>query len=90
MEIEADATVTHLREEIRAVDAAIVAAVNRRLELVADIRRHKERIGAQFLDRDRERLNLEELQRQNPGPLSAEGLEHVYREILELTKRESA
>lgn len=90
MEIEVDAQVAHLRAEFRAVDEPIVDAVNRRLELVAEIRKEKERSGVPFVDRDVERRNLAALQQSNFGPLSADGLEHVRREILELTKRESA
>ena len=90
MEIEVDTQLARLRDEIRAVDESIVDAVNRRLELVAEIRKEKERSGVPFVDRDVERRNLAALQQRNPGPLSADGREHVYREILELTKRESA
>lgn len=90
MEIDVDARVAHLRDEIRAVDESIVDAVNRRLALVAEIRKEKERSGVPFVDRDVERRNLAALQQKNAGPLSADGLERVYREILELTKRESA
>lgn len=90
MDIEADATVTRLREDIRTVDEAILEAVNRRLDLVAEIRRYKERAGAQFVDRDVEQRNLASLQQKNSGPLSADGLAHLYGEILALTKRETA
>ena len=83
-----DVELERLRAEIAAVDREIVAAVNRRLELVREIRRHKELIGVPFVDRGREDSNLERLRAANPG-LSDEGLTRLYRELLELTKRET-
>ena len=50
-----DPTVQRLREEISAVDRSILDAVNARIELVAEIRRHKEEVGLPFVDQDRER-----------------------------------
>ena len=90
MTTEVDPTIGRIRENIRVIDEAIVEAVNQRLALVAEIRRHKEQIGAEFVDREVERRNLEALQYKNSGPISAEALAHLYREILALTKRESA
>jgi chorismate mutase/prephenate dehydratase len=83
-----DVELERLRAEIAAVDREIVAAVNRRLELVREIRRHKEAIGVPFVDRGREDSNLERLRAANSG-LSDEGLARLYRELLELTKRET-
>jgi chorismate mutase/prephenate dehydratase len=77
-----------LRAEIAANDAEIVAAVNRRLELVAELWRLKADRGDARLDPDRERRLREELVRKNRGPLSEEGLERLVDELLALTKRE--
>jgi len=77
-----------LRAEIAANDAEIVAAVNRRLELVTELWRLKADRGDARLDPDRERLLREELARSNGGPLSQEGLERLVDELLALTKRE--
>ena len=77
-----------LRDEIAANDAEIVAAVNRRLELVAELWRLKADRGDARLDPDRERRLREQLARQNGGPLSEEGLERLVDELLALTKRE--
>ncbi len=77
-----------LRVEIAANDAEIVAAVNRRLELVAELWRLKADRGDARLDPDRERRLREELVRKNGGPLSEEGLERLVDELLALTKRE--
>jgi chorismate mutase len=77
-----------LRAEIAANDAEIVAAANRRLELVAELWRLKAERGDARLDPDRERRLREELVRLNDGPLSEEGLERLVHELLALTKRE--
>jgi chorismate mutase len=85
---DADPTIARLRAAIADVDEALVAAVNRRLELVAEIRRAKEAGGMPFVQPDVEQRNLEALAGKNPGPLSADGLARLYRELLDLTKRE--
>ena len=77
-----------LRAEIAANDTDIVAAVNRRLRLVAELWRLKAERGDARLDPDRERRLREELARSNDGPLSEEGLERLVDELLALTKRE--
>ena len=77
-----------LRAEIAANDAEIIAAVNRRLELVAELWRLKAERGDARLDPDRERRLRVELGRSNDGPLSGEGLERLVDELLALTKRE--
>jgi chorismate mutase len=83
-----DPVVRRLRDEISQIDAAIVEAVNRRLELVARLKRHKETRGLDFVDRAREDDILATLQEANRGPLSAAGVQELVSEILALTKRE--
>jgi len=83
-----DPTVLRLRGEISEVDRAILAVVNTRIELVAHLRRHKDAVGLPFLDPDRERELIEELEGKNAGPLSSEGLRELYAYLLDLTKRE--
>jgi len=84
----ADPVVREARQEIAALDRAIVEALNRRIELVVELRRHKQAHGLPFLDRAREAEQLELLRRASRGPLSAEGLQEIYAEILALVKRE--
>ena len=83
-----DDVVGQLRAEITAVDREILAAVNRRLELVTRLKRHKDEHGIAFLDPDREARMLAERLRENAGPLSEEGLRAFYAELLALCKRE--
>jgi chorismate mutase/prephenate dehydratase len=77
-----------LRAEITAVDREILAAVNRRLELVERLKRHKDEHGIAFVDPDREARMLADRLRENAGPLSEEGLRAFYAELLALCKRE--
>jgi chorismate mutase len=83
-----DPVVRRIRDEITDLDRTIVDAVNRRLELVSRLRRHKESLGMPFVDPDRERQLLEQLATANRGPLSADGLRELVHGLLDLTKRE--
>lgn len=85
-----DPRITLLREQISDTDRAIVDLVNQRLKLVAAIKKHKESKGIGFIDPDREQWMLTYLHRANRGPLSADGLNELFGEILDLTKREVA
>lgn len=77
-----------IRGEIAANDAAIVAAVNRRLELVAELWALKAQLGLETVDPERERRLREQLAASSDGPLSAAGLDRLVTELLDLTKRE--
>jgi chorismate mutase/prephenate dehydratase len=83
-----DPIVQRLRREISDVDREILHGVNARLELVAELKRHKESLGISFVDPDRERELLQALARANGGPLSEEGMRAFFAQLLELTKRE--
>jgi chorismate mutase len=83
-----DPVLRDLREQVSALDRAIVEAINSRLELVARIKRHKDEHGLSFVDAAREEAIREELGRGNRGPLSTEGLRELVDEVLALTKRE--
>ena len=83
-----DPLIRQLREQISDADRALVDAMNRRLELVARLKRYKEGRGLDFVDLQREEWMLSYLTRANRGPLSAEGLHELFAEILDLTKRE--
>lgn len=85
-----DQFVKDVRREISDVDTQLVALVNKRLKLVAKLKRYKEEHGIGFVDLAREEWMLQYLQRGNRGPLSADGLAELYHEILDLVKREVA
>jgi chorismate mutase / prephenate dehydratase len=88
--VAADPTIEQLRERIAAVDRSIVAAVNERLRLVAELKRYKEKHGISFLDPQREQWLFAHHAEANEGPLSEDGLRAFYAELLALTKRELA
>jgi chorismate mutase len=83
-----DRQIQELRAQISDNDRAIVRALNKRLELVARLKRHKESQGIAFVDPKQEEAVLRDLSRVNRGPLSQDGLRELYLEILDLTKRE--
>jgi chorismate mutase len=85
-----DEPLEELRKQVSDNDRAILEAINRRLELVTEIKRYKESNGIEFVDPDREAWLLEDLRAANRGPLSEEGLERILRELLDLSKRETA
>jgi chorismate mutase len=85
---EQDPLIRQIREQISDNDRAIVEAINTRLKLVTRLKSYKESRGLSFLDPEREEWMLQYLSRANRGPLSAEGLRHIFEELLELTKKE--
>jgi chorismate mutase len=85
---ENDPLIRQLREQISDNDRAIVDAINARLKLVARLKGYKESRGMSFVDPDREQWMLQYLARANRGPLSPEGLNELFEQILALTKRE--
>jgi chorismate mutase len=85
---DVDPIIRQLREAISDNDRKLIEALNKRLELVARLKRYKESRGIGFVDPEREEWILNYLQRANRGPMSAEGLREFLTRILELTKRE--
>jgi chorismate mutase len=82
--------VRRYRERISELDAAILATVNRRLELVAELKRYKDEHGLDFVDPEREEAMLADLMSKNKGALSDDGVRELLTELLALTKREIA
>jgi chorismate mutase len=66
----------------------VLDAVNARLRLVAELKRHKETEGIDFVDPEQEERLLRSLEQANGGPLSEAGVRQLFEEILALTKRE--
>jgi chorismate mutase len=83
-----DPLIRQLREQISDADRTIIEAVNARLKLVSRLKSYKESRGLSFVDPEREEWMLNYLTRANRGPLSPEGLQEIFGEILDLTKRE--
>ena len=88
MDTETTTDLEALRAQVTEVGRELVAAINRRLELVRRIWAHKRENGLDRVDPDRERWLLETLAAANAGPLSGGGLREFVAEVLALTKRE--
>jgi chorismate mutase len=85
---QTDRLIQELRSQISDNDRAIVRALNKRVELVARLKRYKESQGIEFVDPQQEEAVLRDLGRANRGPISQEGLRDLYASIIELTKKE--
>ena len=83
-----DPLVQRLRAQIAEQDRVVVDAVNARLRLVAELKRHKDTEGIDFVDPEQEERLLQALSQANTGPLSRDGLRALFEDILALTKRE--
>jgi len=79
-----------LRELIAENDRTIVAAVNERLRLVAELWEIKQRRGDPTVDPDRERALRASLAATSLGPLSPGGVDRLVTALLDLTKAELA
>jgi len=85
---EPDPIIHQLREAISDNDRKLMESLNKRLELVARLKRYKESRDIDFVDPEREEWILSYLQRANRGPASADGVRDFFTHVLELTKRE--
>lgn len=85
---QTDPEIAGLRERLTAVDEGIVASVNERVRLVAELQRVKAERGIDFLDPAREEWLHDHLAATSSGPLSAAGVRQLVTELLALTKRE--
>ena len=79
-----------LRAEIEALDRQLLETLNRRLELVAAVRRHKDAAGERWIDPEREAELLQSLVAANGGPLSERGVRAIFAAILDVLKQEVA
>jgi chorismate mutase len=86
--MSAEDEIARFRAEIGEVDRALLEGVNRRLELVRDLKRYKDEHGIDFVDPGREAELLDERVRQNAGALSDAGVRSFFVELLALIKRE--
>jgi chorismate mutase len=83
-----DELTPRLREQIAERDRAILEAMNTRLRLVAELKRHKETHAVEFTDAGQEERLLDALESANDGPLSSDGVRALFTHVLALTKRE--
>src|SRR5438128_694447 len=78
--------IERLRARIDAVDDEILARLNERAELVAQVGRAKQSLGTSVYEPTRERRIVDRLHAENPGPFPSAGLAPVFREIISATR----
>ncbi len=77
-----DAALQPLRARIDAVDAELLALLNRRAALAQQVGALKARSGAPVFRPEREAQVIKALAAANPGPLAAAGIASIWREIM--------
>lgn len=90
MDPATDPVVAEYREGISAIDRDLVEAVNRRAQLVVELHAHKRANDYPLRDHGREEALLAALKERNPGPLSDQRLEELFRLVLEICTAEAA
>jgi len=73
---------TDLRKQIDAIDAELVALVNRRAEVVVRVGQTKQTTGEAVYAPDRERQVLQRIDSLNAGPLPSKTLKAIWRELM--------
>ena len=89
MEPADDPAVQEYRRRITEQDAAIVGALNQRIELVSALFSHKHEHGFRFSDPGREERLLDDLRAMNDGPLSDARLGELVALVLDICRTES-
>ena len=85
-----DPVIQHHRAQISELDLKILDAINQRIHRVKQLKDYKEAHGLSFYDAAQEDRVITLLSQANPGPLSEEGLQELFRFILAWSKREAA
>jgi chorismate mutase / prephenate dehydratase len=81
-------TLADFRTRISEADRELLAAINKRIELVRALHEHKRAEGIPLIDPEREQQLVVELQAANQGPLSSDGVAAFFRHVLDLTRKE--
>lgn len=75
-------TLPELRTQIDALDAELLTLLNRRAALACEVGEIKKHEGSPVFRPEREAAVIEGLQARNAGPLHAEGIAHIWREVM--------
>lgn len=84
-----DPSIQSHRERIADLDRQLLATLNERIRLVRSLWVLKTQQALPYEDPDQEARVLATLQAANPGPLSPEGLEALFRQIIAWSKQEA-
>jgi chorismate mutase/prephenate dehydratase len=79
-------TVVDLRRQLDAVDREILAAINRRAAIAQRIGHAKQTNGQPVYDARREAEVLDRAATANPGPMGAESVRTIFRELVSATR----
>ncbi len=82
----AAAPISSLRRQIDGLDDELLALINRRMVLAAEIGALKRKAGSRVLDTSREANVLRRLEKRNRGPLSRRELQRLFTEIMQLCR----
>jgi chorismate mutase / prephenate dehydratase len=75
-------TLSELRTEIDALDRELLAALNRRAALAGEVGEIKRIEGSAVYRPEREAQVIRQLQDANTGPLQADNISHIWREVM--------
>ena len=84
---DALARIDGLRQQIDALDEALVDLLNRRAACALAIGEVKEAIGLELYQPDRERQVLEHVRSVNGGPLDGEAIARLFERIIDEARR---
>ncbi|MBI3312443.1 MAG: chorismate mutase [Candidatus Omnitrophica bacterium] len=76
-----------MRQRIDRLDAQMLRLLNQRAALAIRVGALKRRQGRRLFDPTREAAILRRMTATNPGPLSAQAVRTIYRQILEQSRR---
>lgn len=75
-------TLDQLRQQIDVVDRELLASLNRRAQLAGEVGEIKRLEGSAVYRPEREAQVIRQLQGANAGPLKAENISHIWREVM--------
>src|ERR1041385_3449243 len=75
-----------LRKEIDHIDEQILELLSRRGEIVQEVGRHKTRSRSHYFTPEREQVVFKRLSGLNKGPLDANAIRAIYREIISASR----
>jgi chorismate mutase len=80
-------TIEDWRVEIDTIDAELLRLLNARARLAVRVGESKRVAGLSVCDRAREREVVERACRSNPGPLDAQAVARIFRQIIRESRR---
>lgn len=83
-------TIGDHRRRVDELDRELIRLLNRRAQMSIQLGQLKQDVGLPLRDVEREEDILQHAQRFNPGPLDAEAMQAIFREILRESRRITA